>query len=66
MRIPDFVKPEIEYIKSNANMTARENQLFDLRNKEISLEECAEIMNCSVATISRINSTMKKKIMRVL
>lgn len=66
MRIPDFVKSEIDYIKDNANMTPREAQLFELRNKENSLEECAEYMNCSVSTVYRINKSMKKKIMRVI
>lgn len=66
MRIPDFVKSEIDYIKDNANMTPREAQLFELRNKENSLEECAEHMNCSVSTVYRINKSMKKKIMRVI
>ena len=66
MRIPDFVKSEIDYIKDNANMTPREEQLFELRNKENSLEECAEHMNCSVSTVYRINKSMKKKIMRVI
>lgn len=66
MRIPDFVKSEIDYIKDNANMTEREEMLFFLRNKEIPLEECAERMNCSVSTVYRINKSMKKKIMRVI
>ena len=66
MRIPDFVKSEIDYIKENANMTPREAQLFDLRNKENSLEECAEHMNCSVSTVYRINKSMKKKILKVI
>lgn len=66
MRIPDFVKSEIDYIKDNANMTPREAQLFELRNKENSLEECAEHMNCSVSTVYRINKSMKKKIMKVI
>lgn len=66
MRIPDFVKSEIDYIKDNANMTPREAQLFELRNKENSLEECAEYMNCSISTVYRINKSMKKKIMRVI
>lgn len=66
MRIPDFVKSEIDYIKDNANMTPRETELFDLRNKENSLEECAEHMNCSVSTVYRINKSMKKKIMKVI
>ena len=66
MRIPDFVKSEIDYIKDNANMTPREMQLFELRNKENSLEECAEYMNCSISTVYRINKSMKKKIMKVI
>ncbi len=66
MRIPDFVKSEIDYIKENANMTPREIQLFELRNKENSLEECAEYMNCSISTVYRINKSMKRKIMKVI
>ncbi len=66
LRIPDFVKSEIDYIKENANMTPREIQLFELRNKENSLEECAEYMNCSISTVYRINKSMKRKIMKVI
>lgn len=66
MRIPDFTIPEIEYIKSKANFTIRENELFDLRNKETSLEECAYIMNCSLSTINRLNKAVKRKCMKVL
>ena len=66
LRIPDFVKSEIDFIKENANMTPREEQLFSLRNKEYSLEECAEYMNCRISTVNRVNKSMKKKILRVL
>ena len=66
MRITDFVKSEIDFIKENANMTPREEQLFSLRNKEYSLEECAEYMNCSISMVNRVNKSMKKKILRVL
>lgn len=66
MRISDFVQSEIDFIKSSANMTQREEQLFDLRNQEKSLEECAEEMNCSVSTISRLNKSIKRKILKVL
>ena len=66
LRIPDFVKSEIDFIKENANMTPREEQLFSLRNKEYSLEECAEYMNCSISMVNRVNKSMKKKILRVL
>ena len=32
LKIPDFTKPEIDYIKANANFKPQEEQLFDLRN----------------------------------
>lgn len=66
LKIPDFVQSEIEYIKANANMTPREEKLFELRNKENSLEECADRMNCSISTVYRVNKSMKKKIMKVI
>lgn len=66
LRIPDFTKKEIEYIKERANFTKQENELFDLRNKENSLEQCAEIMNVSCSTIDRLNKRMKAKILKCL
>lgn len=66
LKIPDFTRPEIDYIKERANFTERENQLFDLRNSEHSLEDCAELMNLSIATVKRVNKKMKAKIIRVL
>ena len=66
MKITEFIQPEIDYIKANANMTPREQELFCLRNKEISLEECADHMNCSVSTVYRVNKSMKKKIMKLI
>lgn len=66
MKVTDFVQTEIDYILSNANFTGREKSLFELRNQEKSLEECAELMDCSVSTVSRINKGMKRKIMKLL
>lgn len=66
LKIPDFTKPEIEYIKEQANFTTQEAELFLLRNNEHSLEECAELMTVSVSTIYRISKKMKKKIIKVI
>ena len=66
MKIPDFVQSEVDEIKAHANFTPREEQLFDLRNREITLDECAYLMHCSLSTINRINRAVKRKIMRVL
>lgn len=66
MKIPNFTKPELEYIVEQANLTEREETLLWLRNNEHSLEECAEIMDYSLSTIKRINKTLKSKIIRIL
>lgn len=66
LKIPDFTKPEIDFIKENANFKKEEMELFDLRNDECSIEKCAELMNVSVSTVKRINKRMKSKIIRIL
>ena len=66
MKICDFVNSELEYIRSEANFTKEQATLFDLRVKNIPLEECAEKMNVSVSTVYRINKTVKMKIEKVL
>lgn len=66
LRIPDFTTQEIKNIKEKANFTAQETRLFDLRNEEHSLEECAEIMNVSVSTVKRVSGKMTAKIFKVL
>lgn len=64
--IPDFTKPEIEYIVHNANFKTEEKMLFNMRNNEHSIEECSEMLNVSVSTTLRINKKMMNKIMKVI
>lgn len=64
--IPDFTQPEIAYLLEKCNFTKDERELFLLRNKETTLECCAEIMNYSISTIKRINRKMKSKIIRII
>ena len=66
MKICDFVNSELEHIRSEANFTKEQATLFDLRVKNIPLEECEEKMNVSVSTVYRINKTVKMKIEKVL
>ena len=66
MKICDFVNSELEHIRSEANFTKEQATLFDLRVKNIPLEECAEKMNVSVSTVYRINKAIKKKIDKIL
>ena len=60
-----FTKEEKEHIKELCDFTPTEETLFDLRKKEKSLEECAEIMHVSTKTAGRINVRMQKKILKV-
>lgn len=64
--IPDFTKSEIDFLLENCNFTKNERTLFEMRNDEHSLEECAGIMSVSVSTIYRLNSKLNKKIARVI
>lgn len=66
MKIPDFTKPELDYIIANANLTKDEENLMWLRNNEHSLEECAEMMDYSLSTVKRINKRLKEKIIKIL
>ena len=65
LRIYDFTADEIQKIKKKANFTKQENELFDLRNNQISLVSCAEYLNCSLSTVNRINRHMLDKINKV-
>ena len=60
-----FTKEEKEHIKELCDFTPTEEMLFDLRKKEKSLEECAEIMHVSTKTAGRINVKMQHKILKV-
>lgn len=66
IEIPRFTTSEIIRIVAMANFTDRELALFNLRNKDKTLEECAETMDYSIATINRINKRMIDKIIRIL
>lgn len=66
MKICEFVNSEINYIISESNFTKEQLILFNLRIKNIPLEECAEKMNVSVSTVYRINKAVKIKIEKVL
>lgn len=39
LKIPDFIKPEIDFIKANANFTEQETMLFDLVPFTLSVAE---------------------------
>lgn len=65
MKICDFVNSELDYIRSEANFTKDERLLFELRAEDISLEQCAEIMNLSISAVKAKSQKINKKIKRI-
>ena len=68
LKIPDFTKPELDYIRKNGNLTETEERILDLRNCEYppTIEQIAEILDKSPSTVSRAIKSLKKKIIRLL
>lgn len=66
MKLCDFTIPEIKYLMEQANFTKEEEVLFNLRIRNLTLDECAEIMNMSMSTINRLSKRVQDKIKRVI
>lgn len=66
LQIRNFVKPEIEYIKSMANFTDEETAFFDLRARGKSLIEICFAMNVSRSKADSLSKNVKKKIIKIL
>lgn len=64
MQIRDFTRTEADYLQTVCNFTKEENTLFELRLKDVSLEECAEKMNRSVDSIKQLSRRVNAKIQR--
>lgn len=58
----NLIQEEVDFCLRYANLDERERALFLYRNDKKSIEEIAEIMNCSVSTVNRINRTLNNKI----
>ena len=65
----DFTKPEIMYIKENANFTLEQEKIFDYLCSKYGRETIiyiADKMNMSESTVSRRIKQIKNKIYRIL
>lgn len=66
MQIRDFTQTEADYLETACNFTQEENTLFQLRLKDVSLEECAERMNRSLDSVKQLSRKVNAKIRREL
>lgn len=67
--ILEFTKPELDYIKENANFTIEELNIFEMLTGKYGRETIVYIankMNLSTATISRRIRKIKNKIKKLI
>ena len=65
----DFTKPELEYIKENANFTVEELTIFEMLTGKYGRETIVYIANktnLSTATVSRRIKKIKRKIKKLI
>ena len=65
----DFTKPELEYIKENANFTVEELTIFEMLTGKYRRETIVYIANqtnLSTATVSRRINKIKRKIKKLI
>lgn len=65
----DFTKPELDYIKENANFTVEELTIFEMLTGKYGRETIVYIsnkMNLSTATVSRRIKKIKSKIKKLI
>lgn len=64
MQIRDFTQTEADYLEAVCNFTPDENRLFQLRLKDIPLEECADRMDRTVDSVKQLSRKVNAKILR--
>lgn len=67
--ILDFTKPELDYIKENANFTVEELKIFEMLTSKYgraTIIYISDKLNISTATVSRRIKKIKSKIKRLI
>lgn len=66
LKIKQFVKKEIDYLIENCNFSEEELDFFNLRNDEYTMEQIAEMWECSLSKVNKVSKEVKRKIIKVL
>lgn len=64
MQIRDLTQSQIDYLEVMCNFTEDELKLFQLRAKNIPLEQCAEIMNRGIDSTKQLSRKVMDKVKR--
>lgn len=60
--IKDLTGSEADYLQAVCNFTPDEQQLFELRLEDCTLQECADVMNRTIDSIKRLSRKVNAKI----
>ena len=66
MKLTEFTRPEVEYLRQECNFTDEERAVFDLRVTASSVIQIADTLHMSEATVYRRLRNIKRKILKVL
>jgi len=66
MKISDFIKPELEYLREQCNFVGAEAEVFELRSKGVPLERIAEQVNLTVDGVKKVSCKVNSKITRLM
>jgi DNA-directed RNA polymerase specialized sigma24 family protein len=64
MQIRDFTQTEADYLETVCNFTPEESELFRLRLRDLSLEDCADRLNRSIDSVKQLSRRVNAKIAR--
>lgn len=65
MKVYDFTAPQLAYYSEFCNFSPQEEELYNLRKRGATLEQCAESMHCEMTTIKKISRRVNKKIIQL-
>ena len=66
MKLTEFTRPEVEYLRQECNFTDEERAVFDLLVTARSVIQIADTLHMSEATVYRRLRNIKRKILKVL
>lgn len=65
MKYSELTRPEIDHILTDGNLTEEERDAFETLASGHTIEQTAEILNYSVATIKRLKNKINAKMSRL-
>lgn len=66
MKLTEFTRPEVEYLRQECNFTDEERAVFDMRASARSIVEIGLTLHMSESTVHRRLNSIKCKMLRVL